>query len=149
MERIERAKIKAKIQSERWDSKIKRLEQAQSDEEVRLQNERREKLKLQDDIDHYYYKLRKQEEQDLKNEADTPEAKTRECFRHAKEIRDRDISRGLTKEQRDYKYMDWKMRRDCDNAIAQGEAKDIRDFLKKQRLKEEQRERRRRKLKGI
>ena len=149
MERIEKAKIKAKIQRERADLKIERLEQAQLDEEARLQNERREKIKLQTEIDHNYYRIKEQEKQDLKSEADTPKARTRESFRHAKEIRDRDIARGLTKEQRDYKYMDWKMRRDCDNAIAQGEAKDIRDFLRKKRQKQEASERNRRRLKRI
>lgn len=149
MERIERAKIKAKIQRERADLKIERLEQAQLDEEARLQNEKREKVKLQTEIDHNYYKIKEQEKQDLKNEANTPEARTRESFRHAREIRDREISRGLTKDERAYKNMDAKDRIECSNMIASGEVKDVKAYLKWKRQQREASERNRRRLKGI
>ncbi|MBA7559773.1 hypothetical protein ES708_01388 [subsurface metagenome] len=140
MERIERLKLRAEERKRVTDLEIARLEVAKELNGFDKRNHRdipvlkygkktRKKKKAQ-----RLYELglkKRQRQQDLKNIADTPEARTRESFRHTKEIRDRDISRGLTKEQRDYKYMDWKMRRDCDNAIAQGECKDIRDFLKR------------------
>jgi len=149
MERLERREVKAEERRKRADEEIERLEQALADEEVEELNKKRKALKLQANIEHENYLKKKAEEQQIKNEADTPEAKTREIFRHAKEIRDKDISRGLTWEERKYKYMDAKTRRDCDNMIAQGEAKDIRDFLKKKRLKKEASEQRRRRLKGL
>ena len=131
MERIERLKLRAEERKRVTDLEIARLEQAQKDKEVELLNMKREDEKKKAQRLYELGLKKRQRQQDLKNIADTPEARTRESFRHTKEIRDRDISRGLTKEQRDYKYMDWKMRRDCDNAIAQGECKDIRDFLKR------------------
>ena len=45
--------------------------------------------------------------------------------------------------------MDVKERRRCDNAIKQGDAKDIIDFQRQQRLQRETSERNRRRLKGL
>lgn len=121
----------------------------EADKEAIESDKRRAEVKLQTQLDHDDYLKEKQRQQDLKNEAKTPEAKTRESYRHAREIRDRRISKGVTKDERAYMDMDSKTRRDCDNAIAQGDAKNVRDFLKKKQQEQEASERRRRKLKGL
>lgn len=149
MERIEKAEIKAKEQQEKWDLEIERLKQAKADKEVELLNKKREGIKIQAQLDHDNYILNRDRQQQIKNEANTPESKTRKAFREGKEKIDRDISHGLTRDQRAYKNMTAKERRECDNAIAQGDAKDIRAFLKENRLKKEASEQRRRKLKGL
>ncbi|MBA7585784.1 hypothetical protein ES708_27773 [subsurface metagenome] len=149
MERIKELKIKAEADKRIADAEIKRLEQAEADKEVELMDERRAEVKLQAQLDHEAYRLEKWREQYLKNEANTPEAQMRKADQYATMITNREISRGLTKEQRAYKHMSEKDRRDCDNMIAQGEVRDIHGFLKKKRLKEEASDRRRRKLKGL
>lgn len=149
MERIEKAEIKAKEQQEKWDLEIERLKQAKADKEVELLNKRKAEIKLQKQVDHDNYILNRDRQQQIKNEANTPENRTREAFKEAKEKIDRDISRGITRDERAYKNMTAKERRECDNAIAQGDAKDIRAFLKKNRLEKEASEQRRRKLKGL
>lgn len=149
MERIKQLKIKAEENKRIADLEIESLEQAEADKERELMDKRRAEVKLQAQLDYEAYKMEEQRKQELKNEANTPEARTRESFKFARMIRDREISRGLTKEQRAYIHMSEKDRRNCDNMIAQGEVKDVHGFLKKKRLKEEASERRRRKLKGL
>lgn len=149
MERIKELKIKAEADKRIADAEIIELEQAEADKEVELMNERRAEAELQAQIEHDVYKWDKQWKQELKNEANTPEARMRRADQYATMIKDREISRGLTREQRAYKHMNEKERRDCDNMIAQGEVRDIHGFLKKKRQKEEASDRRRRKLKGL
>lgn len=149
MERIKEMKIKAERDKRTADLEIKELEQAEADKEAELMDERRAEAKLQAQLDHDVHKWDEQRKQELRNEANTPEARMRKADRYATMIKDREISRGLTRDQRTYKHMNEKERRDCDNAIAQGEVRDIHGFLKKKRQKEEASDRRRRKLKGL
>lgn len=149
MERIAKMKLKAENDKGKAELEIERLEQTERDKEAESLNKKRESVKLQAQLDHEAYLVKQQQLRNQKEYEKSNIGRTRESFRHAKEIKDRDISRGLTWEQREYKNMDSKTRRECDNAIAQGDAKDIRDFLRKERLKKEASEQRRRRLKGL
>ncbi|MBA7539965.1 hypothetical protein ES705_32254 [subsurface metagenome] len=147
MERIKK-KIAKNVQ-ERADLEAEGLKQTEADKEVELLNERRAEVKLQAQLDYEAHKLEKQKEQELKNEANTPEARMRKADRYATMITDREIYDGLTKEQRAYKHLNSKERIECNNMIANGEVKDIHGYLKKRRQKQEASNKRRKYLKGL
>jgi len=149
MERIKRMKARAEEKQKRTELKIEKLEQALADKEIELSNKKIADRKFQAQKLHELDLKKRQEQQDQMEYAKTPKAKTREAYRQGKEIKDRDISRGLTKEERAKKYMDSKTSRECDNAIAQGEVKDVTAFLKRQRLRQEERDRNWRRSKGL
>lgn len=149
MERIKELKVKAEKDKRIADSKIERLKQEIADKEVELMNERRAEVKLQAQTDHEAYLENQQLEIDIKAYEKSDEGRTERVRREGIEKVEQDIAMGLTESEIEYKYLNFKERRECDNAIAEGEVRDIRGFLKRKRLREKASEQNKRRLKGL
>ena len=128
---------------------LERLKREKHEKERLEAIKRSEDAKLQAQINYNKYTKEQQRKRDQEEFEKSPEGRRQRSFRDAQINKDRDIKMGLNEEQRAYKYMDAQTRIECNNAIAQGEVRDIMGFTKKKRLEQEASERNRRRLKGL
>lgn len=128
---------------------LKKQKLREAGKERELLYKKQAEAKRQADIDHEAYLKEQQRLRDQKEYEKSDIARMERAKQEGIEKVEQDIAMGLTESEVEYKYMDAKTRRECDNAIAQREAKDVRDFLKRKRLEQEASERRRRRLKGL
>ncbi len=128
---------------------LEKLKREKADKEVELLNKERDRQEKEAQRLYELDLRKRQRQRDEIEYSKTPESRTRRASKEAEEIRDRDINRGLTKEERDYKNMDSKTRLECRNAIAQGDVKNITGFIKKKRLEQERSDRNKKRLKGL
>jgi len=134
---------------ERAELELEKQKRERSDREVIELNKRRAEVKLQAQLDHEAYLKNQQLEIDIREYKKSDIGGMDRAKREGIEKVEQDIAMGLTESEIEYKYLNSKERRECDNAIAEGEVRDIRGYLKRKRLREEASERRRRKLKGL
>jgi len=140
-------KIALNVQ-ERANLELEKIKLRKAEKEAVLLNKRRERAKLQTQIDHEAYLEKQQRLQDQKEYEKSPEGRTQRSLQQANENLRRWKTK-FTREEIELKKLDSKSRIDYNNLKTQGEVRDIWDFLKKKRLKEEQSDRKRRKLKGL
>lgn len=126
---------------------LEKQKRRKAEKERVLLNKKRAEAKLQADIDHKAYLENQQLERDIKAYEKSDEGRTERARWEGIDKIERDIAMGLTESEIEYKYMNSTEKRECDNAITEGEVRDIRGFLKRKKEKEKASEQRKRRLK--